>query len=219
MLWDRTDRVHTAHRLICLFLILSSFFYFCFDGPLSQFGIFNNIPLLDGLFSVFSRPYLIHDLLSTNLSVYPTLIEMDRMISNLNKRSSLILFEDADLNFAFAVFLLIFVIGGGCNMAASWLTKRRICGFSSVVAASLIYYEQTTIYRPFVKSHLFGVVGRPVKAASAYWTHLVLMVITCPGGDWFPCAVTWLLAGWVGSIFGKYQVDNQMWWGNFLGLF
>jgi hypothetical protein len=217
-LWDRKDRAHTAHRIICFTLIASALVSFCFPGAPPQSVFFYN-PIIGGFFSIFYRPNLM-DLIYTNSCIYPALVEINRIVPRLDKGSVLFSFGDVDLDFALAVVILIFVIGGGCNMAASKLTNRTVYGLNSTIGASLAYYQQATLYRPVI-AILFRVYDQPITASGAYWTMLGLMVVTS-NRDWFQGFVVWMLAGWIGSCYARYHLESQMWWGDlfhFVGFF
>jgi hypothetical protein len=220
-LWDRKDRAHTAHRIICFTLIASALVSFCFPGAPPLTAFFYNNPIVGGFLSIFYRPNL-RDLIYTNSCIYPALVEINRIVPRLDKGSVLFSFGgDVDLDFALAVAILIFVIGGGCNMAASRLTKRTVYGLNSTIGASLAYYQQATLYRPVI-AILFRVYDQPITASGAYWTMLGLMVVTSENRDWFPGFVAWLLAGLMGSCYSRYHLESQMWWGDlfhFMGLF
>ena len=158
-LWDRKDRAHTAHRIICFTLIASALVSFCFPGAPPQTSIFYN-PIFDGFFFLFYRPNLM-DLIHTNSCIHPALVEINRIVPRLEDKGSVLFsFGDVDLDFALAVVILIFVIGGGCNLAASRLTKRRVYGLNSTIGASLAYYQQATLYRPVIAT-LFRVYDQP----------------------------------------------------------
>jgi hypothetical protein len=152
--------------------------------------------------------------------MYPALVEINRIVPRLDKGSVLFNFGDVDLDFALAVVILIFVIGGGCNMVASRLTNRIVYGLNSTIGASLAYYQQAALYRPVI-AILFRVYDQPITASGAYWTMLGLMMVTSNRG-WFPGFVAWMLSGWVGLCYARYHLERQMWWGDlfhFIGLF
>ena len=172
------------------------------------------------MLSVFYRPRFLTDLLYQCVCVYPALTEINRIIPRLKRDSVLFTFGSLNLDFAFAVFVVVFVIGGGSNMAASRFTKRQVLGYGSTVAGSLAYYQRVTIYRP-LQSTLFRFLDHPVTAAGAYWTNLAFMVSTS-NGDFLPSLIAWVLAGWLGSVYAQYHIENQVWFGDlfhFVGLF
>jgi hypothetical protein len=113
------------------------------------------------------------------------------------------------------VFLLIVIIGGGCNILSSRLTKRYVYGFSTASAASLAYCQRISMVR---QSTLFYLLGQPVSAAGAYWGSLALMAVHNQH-DWFPSMVAWLAAGCVGSVLAKYHLENVSFFGDVFKLF
>jgi hypothetical protein len=149
-----------------------------------------------------------------NLFVYPTLPEMNRIIPRLQK-GSIVSTGDTNVDFGIGVFLLIVIIGGGCNILAFCLTKRYVYGFSTASAASLAYYQRITMFR---QSTLFYVLSQPVTAAGAYWSSLALMAVQNQH-DWFPSMVAWLAAGCAGSVLAKYHLENVSFFGDVLQLF
>jgi hypothetical protein len=211
LVWDPSDQAHTAHRIICGLLILSVMASFCFPNSPRLF-FFGN-PYLDGLFSVFYRPNLLLDLLHANMSVYPALLKMSRILPELKKDSLLFSSSNHDLDFVLYILLLVIIIGGGCNIVASRVTDRSCFGFNTTVAASLAYLHRISIYQNPVLCHIMG---QPVTALGGYWSTLALSVMR--NENWFTFLVAWLLAGLFGSGLAKYHLEN-MWLGDVFKFF
>jgi hypothetical protein len=149
-----------------------------------------------------------------NLCVYPALLETKRIIPRLQK-GSIFSTGDTNVDFGIGVFLLIVIIGGGCNILASRLTKSYVYGFSTVSAASLAYCQRITMVR---QSTLFYLFDQPVTAVGAYWSSLALMAVQNQH-HWFPSMVAWLAAGFAGSILAKYHLENISFFGDVFKLF
>jgi hypothetical protein len=144
--------------------------------------------------------------MSVNYTIYPTLIEMNRIIPKLRK-DSLFITGEPDFDFILGVFLLVVMIGGGSNMIATKVTKQNVWGFSSVVAAHLTYFQRIALLRrPILVA--FGS-DQPVTAAGIYWTNAALIILkgNSSTSSW-PRLVAWIVAGCAGNLLAKYHVEN-----------
>lgn len=215
VLYDESDVVHTAHRIICWALIFSSAVSFCFPH-VPRGRLFDN-PFIDSLFSVFYRPHLIYDLLHANVAVYPSLVEMYRIFPLLRSDSTWST-GDLDVDFALAAILLIMGIGGGSNWIASQLLAKDDCisGFAPAVAASLAYSQRIAIMASPVLFFMEGF--RPISSSDVYWLELVAILFRGTR-DSFAMAIAWLFGGILGSALGKYHLENVVVWGRVFKFF
>ncbi len=215
VLWDPSDAVHTAHRIICWSLILSAAGSFCF--PLAPAGRLFDNPFIDSLVSVFYRPYLLYDLFHANVAVFPALVELHRIVPLLRSDSTLST-GDHDLDFAFAAILLVMGIGGGSNWLAAQLLAKGdcVCGFSPVVAACLAYCQRIAIMGSPVLLLIDGF--HPISTSDVYWAELVIMLLRGSRNS-FPIAIAWLIGGFLGSALGKYHLENVAVWGSLFKFF
>ena len=249
-LYDEYDLVHTIHRLICLMLILSAMYFFCCPARrrMTPWWAYTNnrIKSIFGwtVCSIFYNTddpiSLMMNLLYMNTCVYPTLIELYRVIPRVTgstNSASLFSFGNTDLDYIVAVGFIIFGIGGGTNYITSKLmtggSRRRISqwnshtsstyysyyyGFNTVVATSLAYFQQVTQKRP-VRIYLFYFLDQPLTARMIFWTCLVLTLLSASDVNWLPSVIAWSIAGCAGSILGQYHVNNQIWWGGVVDYF
>ena len=109
LFWDEHDRVHTTHRLICFLLIFSTAYSFCCPRNRYQittpwwvsYGRNNYIStILSNIVgwcfcSIFATNAfdnlflsLLMNLLHMNTCVYPTLLEMNRVVPRIESSSS-----------------------------------------------------------------------------------------------------------------------------------
>lgn len=216
VLWDESDPVHTAHRMLCWLLIFSAAASFCCPNPYDG-RLFDN-PFFDSLFSVFYRPHLLSDLFHESLTVYPALVELHNILPRL-RSDSMWSTGDANLDFAVAVMLFVLGIGGGSNFIASQILPKNsphcITGFSPVVAASMAYCHRIRVLGPLV---LFRLDVLSVNTSDLYWTELALIFLRGTRNT-FPTMVAWLVAGLLGTALAKYQLENLVIWGGFYKLF
>jgi hypothetical protein len=212
LLWDPNDRVHTSHRLLCACLVLSALVRFWCPGapptarllPSPSADALLVSPFYGGRGGVPLR--LAMDLLYQTLFVYPALAEIDRIIPKLRSGSVFTVTGNRTWDYGLAVLVLVVGIGGGANLLAATVTKRGpVRGYSSVVAASLGYYQRIRAARSAV---LVTVYGHEMTAAGAYWTGLAWIVAGQDGGDWVPPLVSWLVSGLAGSVMANYHLDN-----------
>jgi hypothetical protein len=141
---------------------------------------------------------------------------MSKIIPKLNRRSFLCT-GDEMIDYAMAVFFLVFVIGGGSNVLASQIDGQRssITGFSPVVAAALAYYQRIHVMRNTILMTIFGY---DMTASRLYWTNIGWIILTYPS-SWFPRLLGWLMAGLAGSLLAKYHLENMVVWGDLLKFF
>jgi hypothetical protein len=207
-MWDVTDRVHTAHRLLCLILILSAAFFF-----VCPYYSSTRLPW-DGLVSIFYRPNLFVDLLCVNMIVYPALEGMNDILRLLHP-ASIFATGQADWNFVLSAVLLVVVVGNGANYLANRVcgnSSSDVYGFASVEAACLTYYLR-------LKRPLFWIVDLPVTAQGIYWTNAALIMLHPYGKSRYPRLGAWLVAGCAGSLLAKYHLEDVFVMGQFLKLF
>jgi hypothetical protein len=216
LFWSPEDMAYTTHRLLCYVLILSCLYGFCFPSAPPR-RVFAN-PIANGvLASIFDAPHnLLHDLIYENLCVYPALAEMSTIVHKLN-RGSFLSSGDENFDYAMAVFLLVFVIGGGSNVLASQIEGQRsyITGFSPVVAGALAYYQRIHTMRRTILMTIFGC---DMTASRLYWTNIGWIVLSYPK-SWFPRLMAWLMAGLAGSLLAKYHLQNVVVWFDVLKFF
>jgi hypothetical protein len=163
LLYDRQDRAYTTHRILCLMLILSSILDFCCGPWAPPLRLFYHTPTMDAIIgTVFYRPMILHDLFYQNMTVYPALVELDKIITtrlagnNNTYLSSLSMSRfqypmagsSVSFNYTLFVIVLVFVIGGGSNAIAARVGRQdpfsMSVGYSSVIAASLGYCQRAT---------------------------------------------------------------------------
>lgn len=212
LLWDPSDAVHTAHRIICYSLIVSAAVAFCFPNAPSG-RLFDN-PFIDCLFSVFYQPNLLYDIVHANLTLYPTLSEMNRILPHLRPGSTWSK-GDADVDFALWTMLFVMGIGGASNWVAAQVLGREnsVAGFSTVVAASLAYCHRTEV---FTAPWFFLFEGlRTISAADVFWVELVLLLLRGSRNS-FSLATAWVIGGFLGSALAKYHLENIVVWGGIL---
>lgn len=198
LIWDENDPLHTAHRILCSILLLSAVLAFVsVEHPRSCLS-----PSMDWVLSIFYRPNLFYDLLSANVTVYPTLEEMYRIIPKLHRGS---IFSTGNYNFDFflGVIFIIVVIGNGANMLAYKLCKRPVYGFSSVTAACLAYYQR--LDRPTMYS--FG--GQKMTPSLLYWSFAAY----CASQN-ITQFIAWIAAGMAGTLFANYHLENMTLFGD-----
>ena len=185
LLWDENDRVHTTHRLICFLLILSTAYSFCCPRNRYQMtppwwitnGRKNYISTLlsnivgwccCSIFSISTFDNLLlslfMNLLHMNTCVYPTLLEMNRIVPRMESLSSSFatsltsslssLFGGGDgsgstsnnsvtIKYIVAVSWLLCGIGGGTNYIISkvFSMRRRSGGGGYYLSSSNNYYH------------------------------------------------------------------------------
>jgi hypothetical protein len=142
---------------------------------------------------------------------------MNRVIPQLQK-GSIFSTGSNTYDFILAAIFLVLCVGGGCNILASRVTNTKVHGFSSVIAASLAYYQRINMVRR--QAILFFLLDQPVTAAGAYWTSVALLVVrNSRHQGWFPPLVAWLVAGWAGSMFAKYHLENMKLFGDIFKFF
>jgi hypothetical protein len=148
--------------------------------------------------------------------MYPALVEIAKIVPRLSSGSILVT-GDSSFDFAIAVFLLIFVIGGGSNVLASRVDGQRthVTGFAPVVAASLGYYHRINVVRSTILMTMYGV---DMTAIRIYWTSIAWIIFAYPSA-WWPRLVAWLAAGLGGTLLAKYHLENVAVWGDVLKFF
>jgi hypothetical protein len=225
------DRVHVIHRFLCAILVGSAAWNFCCPRfpPLRYvlFGSSNRNSLLlpitvanDLLTSVLFRSKagimssLVRDLVYQNTFVYPTLVELNRIVPKLRTTSWMVRptgNETAD--YVVAVVLLVLVLGGGSNLLASRIvggssSSRTVVGFSSVAAVGLGY-----LIRLAGRSSSFGGIRiatfrtQDISYVHAFWSNLAWFFVAHPH-DWYPRLVVWLVAGFAGSIYAEFHLEH-----------
>jgi hypothetical protein len=202
LIWDVTDRVHTAHRLLCLALILSAaFFFVCPDYSSTQLPLI--YPAWDVLASIFYRPNLSVDLLCVNMIVYPALVGMNGILPLL-RPGSIFATGQADWTFVLSAVLLVLVVGNGANSLANKVCGNSfsdVYGFGSVEAACLGYYLK-------LEGPLLSIAGLPVTAQGIYWTNAAWIMLHPNRKSRYPQLVAWLVAGCAGSLLAKFHLED-----------
>jgi hypothetical protein len=144
-----------------------------------------------------------------SIGVYPALVEMYRIVLKLQQqqqpRSIIIRTGNSNYDYTLTILVFICVIGGGSNIAASYVSasNRYVTGYSTVIAASLGYYQRIASVRTAIMLSLWG---QDLTAGRLYWSHIGYLVLM--NNDWYPPLLAWLLAGLGGSLFAKYQLEN-----------
>jgi hypothetical protein len=201
LLVDPLDRAHTTSRMMTFALLLSTTIQFCFPGAPLQTLLPTN-PVLQAIASVFAHPSL-QDFVKVGFCIYPALTQLNVLVTSMRKDAMLSV-GNVEWDFAISAFILVILIGSFCNMVTFRITGRFVVGLDTTVGACLGYYQRATTFR-----RLITVFEQPVTAATAFWTHLALMVFTTNNSDWFPAALAWILAGWAGSAFAQYHLESQ----------
>jgi hypothetical protein len=202
LLWDSLDRVHTAHRVLCLTLLMMALFQFCIpqSSPPYWKRRYWYLDYLSSALLVHSS--VVYTLLDLNLCVYPALQDMDRMITTL--KWQLHAGGNPQWTFGLTVLILVILIGSGANTIATLCVGRYTYGWGPIVAASLSYsfaVGRTTLFR-------FG--AWPVIPVQAFWTRFASIFFRNVGGG-----LAWLLGGLAGYMLGEYHQGNQSTWGYF----
>jgi hypothetical protein len=96
---------------------------------------------------------------------------------------------------------LICFIGGGSNLLATRISNYQLTGYSSVIGASLGYYQRISS-----STNLGAIFGHDLTSTKIYWTHIGWLVLM--NENWYPQLVVWLLSGLGASIYAKYHLDN-----------
>lgn len=217
LIWDKSDRVYTAHRVICYLLIFSAIYFFCCPQctrlllPKRLDDLVTHTKL-DSLASIFYRPHLVRDLSYANFIVHPTLTELNRVIPRLNS-NSIFSTGSIDVDFFLGVFILVAIIGGGSNLLASKIDNRHaVYGFSPVCAACLAYWQRIILIR---QRFLFSFGDQQITAAGMYWTNAAFIVFQ--NQDWYPRLIAWIVAGCAGTLLAKYHLENMTYFGDLMG--
>ena len=214
MLLDPEDRAHTAGRILSFAILASAIISFCFRGtPIISLLPSRTPAVVQAIVSVFSVPKL-YDLLKVKFCIYPALYELNRLVSSLRK-DALLSVGNIERDFALSAIILVVLIGAFCNILTTKLTVSYILGLDTTIGACLGYYQRATAFR-----RLITVFDQPITAASAFWTHLGMMILTTNNSrDWIPAALAWIIAGWTGSVFAQYHLESQAFVGSFFQLF
>eukprot|EP00565_Helicotheca_tamesis_P009165 CAMPEP_0185731070 /NCGR_PEP_ID=MMETSP1171-20130828/11809_1 /TAXON_ID=374046 /ORGANISM="Helicotheca tamensis, Strain CCMP826" /LENGTH=318 /DNA_ID=CAMNT_0028400253 /DNA_START=236 /DNA_END=1192 /DNA_ORIENTATION=+ len=202
--FDKRNRPFTAHRLLEFSIILSKVLSLCATsrsrGPIQTFSDILSNPA-DLILSILHQPLLLHDLVSINLFIYPTLVTLDRKISLKATNDS-----DATWQFYFSTFLLLFVIGGMANVMASSMTKLEVSGTKSAAASALGYHLAA-----YPSKILWTYMGYEMNASMLLFgistlAAAVTMVDKLAGFQGWNAGsfMAWVFGGLSGKAFGDY---------------